>query len=105
MRGRERRLARRPSAACRWACSPTRSTSRPRTCSVPGDQIVFYTDGITEATNPAGQMFGLERLDEALENCHLVASGLMQAVLDAWDAFTAGRPAADDRTLVVAKVS
>ena len=72
---------------------------------VPGDQIVFYTDGITEATNPAGQMFGLDRLDEALENCHLVASGLMQAVLDTWDAFTAGRPAADDRTLVIAKVS
>ncbi len=72
---------------------------------VPGDQIVFYTDGITEATNHAGQMYGLDRLDEALENCHLVASGLMQAVLDTWDAFTEGRPAADDRTLVIAKVS
>jgi phosphoserine phosphatase RsbU/P len=72
---------------------------------VPGDQIVFYTDGITEATNHAGQMFGLDRLDEALENCHLVASGLMQAVLDAWDAFTAGLPASDDRTVVIAKVS
>jgi sigma-B regulation protein RsbU (phosphoserine phosphatase) len=72
---------------------------------LPGDQIVFYTDGITEATNHAGQMFGLDRLDESLENCHLVASGLMQAVIDAWDAFTAGRPAADDRTLLIAKVS
>jgi len=72
---------------------------------LPGDQIVFYTDGITEATNHAGQMFGLDRLDEALENCHLVASGLMQAVLDAYDAFTAGRPAADDRAVVIAKVS
>ncbi len=50
-------------------------------------------------------MFGLDRLDEALENCHLDASGLIQSVLDDLDRFTAGQPAADDRTLLVAKVS
>jgi phosphoserine phosphatase RsbU/P len=71
----------------------------------PGDQIVFYTDGVTEATDPSGQMFGQERLDEALENCHLDADGLIDAVLSALDRFTAGQPAADDRTVVVAKVS
>lgn len=72
----------------------------------PGDQIVFYTDGITEANGPDGvSMFGLERLDEALENCHLDADGLIHAVLEAVERFTAGAPAADDRTLLVAKVS
>jgi sigma-B regulation protein RsbU (phosphoserine phosphatase) len=71
----------------------------------PGDQIVFYTDGITEATNPADEMFGVERLDQALANCHLDANGLIQAVLEALDRFTDGQPAADDRTLLVAKVS
>jgi sigma-B regulation protein RsbU (phosphoserine phosphatase) len=72
----------------------------------PGDQIVFYTDGITEATGPDGRtMFGLARLDEALANCLLTADGLIQAVLDAVHEFTAGAPAADDRTLLVAKVS
>ncbi|SIN77042.1 sigma-B regulation protein RsbU (phosphoserine phosphatase) [Singulisphaera sp. GP187] len=71
----------------------------------PGDQIVFYTDGITEATNPAGKMFDTDRLDEALANCHLDANGLIEAVLGAVDRFTAGEPAADDRTLLVAKVS
>jgi sigma-B regulation protein RsbU (phosphoserine phosphatase) len=70
----------------------------------PGDQIVFYTDGITEATNPAGAMFGLERLDEALENCHLDANGLIESVLETLERFTEGTPAADDRTLLVAKV-
>ncbi len=70
----------------------------------PGDQIVFYTDGITEATDSTGQMFGPERLDEALTNCHLDAQGLIDAVLGALEQFTEGRPASDDRTLVVAKV-
>ena len=40
---------------------------------VPGDQIVFYTDGVTEAENLAGEQFGLKRLDETLENCSIAA--------------------------------
>jgi sigma-B regulation protein RsbU (phosphoserine phosphatase) len=71
----------------------------------PGDQIVFYTDGVTEAVNPSGRMFGMDRLDQALANCHLDAGGLIEAVLEALDEFTAGQPASDDRTLLVAKVS
>ncbi len=72
----------------------------------PGDQIIFYTDGITEAHGPDGRtMFGVERLDEVLENCHLTADGLIHAVLDAVEGFTAGSAAEDDRTLLVAKVS
>lgn len=71
----------------------------------PGDQIVFYTDGVTEAVNPSGQMFGMDRLDLALANCHLDAGGLIEAVLEALADFTAGEPATDDRTLLVAKVS
>ena len=37
----------------------------------PGDQIIFYTDGITEAGNPEGKLFGTDRLDHLLENCSL----------------------------------
>lgn len=72
---------------------------------IPGDQIIFYTDGITEATDPDGRMFGLDRLDVVLENCHLTADGLIREVLDALDAFTLGVPPADDQTILVAKVS
>lgn len=72
---------------------------------IPGDQVVFYTDGITEAISPNGEMFGLERLDAVLENCHLSADGLIEEVLRVLDEFTAGSPATDDRTLLVAKVS
>jgi sigma-B regulation protein RsbU (phosphoserine phosphatase) len=70
-----------------------------------GDQIIFYTDGITEAFNPAGELFGTERLDDVLNKCSATASSLMDAVLDAVDTFAAGRTADDDRTLVVARVT
>jgi sigma-B regulation protein RsbU (phosphoserine phosphatase) len=72
---------------------------------VPGDQLVLYTDGITEAYNAAGEMFGLARLDKVLENCSIGATGLLDAVLEALEEFTGGRAAHDDRTLLVAKVS
>lgn len=70
----------------------------------PGDQIVFYTDGITEAHNPQRQMFGVERLDAALEQCTFAAKPLIDAVLEALEKFVDGQPADDDRTLLVAKV-
>jgi len=71
----------------------------------PGDQIIFYTDGIVEATNSAGEMFGVERLDRVLSQCREEASELLGAVLTALEEFTAGQPPADDQTLLVAKVS
>ena len=71
----------------------------------PGDQIIFYTDGITEARSPVGEMFGVKRLDSTLEDCSLYASGLIKTLLDKLESFTAGEPAEDDRTVLVAKVS
>jgi sigma-B regulation protein RsbU (phosphoserine phosphatase) len=72
---------------------------------VPGDQLVLYTDGITEAQNATGEQFGLARLDKVLEDCSVRASDLLKAVLVALDEFTAGHPAHDDRTVLVAKIS
>jgi sigma-B regulation protein RsbU (phosphoserine phosphatase) len=72
---------------------------------VPGDQLVLYTDGITEANNPKGELFGLERMDKVLENCSVTASDLLKSVLAEVETFTEGRPAHDDRTLLVAKIS
>ncbi len=71
----------------------------------PGDQIIFYTDGITEASNPEGKLFGTDRLDKVLENCSLQASALLDAVLHSVEDFTNGHPADDDRTLIVARIS
>lgn len=70
-----------------------------------GDQIIFYTDGITEAQNPDGQLFGIERLDAVLENCAVQARGLLDTVLEALEQFTRGKPADDDRTMIVTRVT
>ena len=71
----------------------------------PCDQLILYTDGITEAANPRGERFGSERLDRLLRPCHRDASVLLGRVLRALDRFTDGRPMADDRTLLVAKIA
>ncbi|MCL4222405.1 MAG: SpoIIE family protein phosphatase [Phycisphaerales bacterium] len=69
-----------------------------------GDQIVFYTDGITEARNPAGELFGTARLDQAIEDCRIDAEGLIGAILESVERFSNGRTQDDDRTILVAKV-
>jgi sigma-B regulation protein RsbU (phosphoserine phosphatase) len=70
-----------------------------------GDQIVFYTDGVTEAVDPQGRLFDVARLDEIIAQCRDEVDAIIRAILQAVDDFTAGQPATDDRTLVVAKVS
>lgn len=69
-----------------------------------GDQVVFYTDGITERFNERGDMFEAERLDAVLANCGVTAEGLLRTLLDAVSAFAGGRPQADDQTVLVARV-
>ncbi|MBN1874044.1 MAG: PP2C family protein-serine/threonine phosphatase [Anaerolineae bacterium] len=77
----------------------------------PGDMLVLYTDGITEAQNPEGTFFSAERLlGIARENLESSAQELHDTILDTLSAFTGyhlhdteGRIQADDITLVVVK--
>jgi sigma-B regulation protein RsbU (phosphoserine phosphatase) len=69
----------------------------------PGDQVVFFTDGVIEAVNTEGDVFGSDRIDTALAACPRTAEQLIQLILRDLIAFTAGVPVADDRTLVVVK--
>ena len=69
-----------------------------------GDQIIFYTDGITEAQSNDGKYFGTERLDHELEKCSLLAQALLNSVLKSVEEFANGRPADDDRTIIVARL-
>jgi sigma-B regulation protein RsbU (phosphoserine phosphatase) len=69
---------------------------------VPGDVLVLYTDGITEAENTALEMFGVERLEKIILASHQVsANDLSQEILDAVKAFTGDHPQSDDITLMV----
>ena len=70
----------------------------------PGDILVLYTDGITEAMDAQNKQFGLERLNEVLARCDLNAAAMSDAILESLGRFTSGNAAHDDRTLLVAKV-
>jgi sigma-B regulation protein RsbU (phosphoserine phosphatase) len=71
----------------------------------PGDTLVLYTDGVTEAMNTRNRQFGVDRLNSVLSRCDLGAAGLRDAILQGLDEFTGGAAAHDDRTLLVARVS
>ncbi len=71
---------------------------------IPGDQLILYTDGIVEAANSQGELFGTDRLDCLLGSCTDEPADVVAAVLRELEAHTEGQPAADDRTLVVARV-
>ncbi len=72
----------------------------------PGDTLVLYTDGVTEAMNPGHEQFGLDRLAEAIrENNALAPEQLIQKILLTLTSFTGGTPLVDDVTVVAAKVS
>jgi sigma-B regulation protein RsbU (phosphoserine phosphatase) len=68
---------------------------------VPGDRLVAYTDGVTEAEDAQGGMFGEDRIREALDACDgRDAAGLAQAVREAVARFSADVPQSDDITLL-----
>ncbi len=71
----------------------------------PGDVLVLYSDGIPEAANTVGELFGMERLT-ALVNAypHLSAAELMQQIVGDVETFVGGAPRSDDITLLVLKV-
>jgi phosphoserine phosphatase RsbU/P len=69
----------------------------------PGDTLVLYTDGVTEAENAEGEQFGECRLMETMrERRHLPVRSLLEAIVERVQEF-GGREQADDITLVVAR--
>jgi sigma-B regulation protein RsbU (phosphoserine phosphatase) len=72
----------------------------------PGDTAVFYTDGVTEAMNPQGELYGLNRLTGAVsKNCQSSPEEIMSGILKEISAFRGDREQNDDITLVVLKAS
>ncbi|MCA8923247.1 MAG: PP2C family protein-serine/threonine phosphatase [Planctomycetes bacterium] len=72
---------------------------------LPGDLVLQYTDGVTEALNPRNEQFGDERLHQVVERFgRYEAEYLLWRILRAVEAFREGRRSTDDVTLVAFKV-
>jgi sigma-B regulation protein RsbU (phosphoserine phosphatase) len=70
----------------------------------PGDTLVLYTDGVSEATNAEGEEFGESHLLDTLgNNFHLPVGPLLQAIVEAVQQFSSGSEQQDDITLVIAR--
>lgn len=70
----------------------------------PGDRIVLYTDGLTEAFNSRGEMLGVRGIQEIVrQTSTLPAQEMKQGILDGVDAWRSGPPT-DDVSLVLVHV-
>jgi serine phosphatase RsbU (regulator of sigma subunit)/tetratricopeptide (TPR) repeat protein len=67
-----------------------------------GDSLVLYTDGITDAQNPEGLIFGSQRLLKVLrDKVGSTAKGIQEALLSEIHCFVAQAPPSDDITVMV----
>jgi len=72
----------------------------------PGDILVTYTDGVTEAQGKSGELFGYQRLQNIIKKqASQSAQDIRNAVIKEVEDFALGMPQFDDLTLVVAKIS
>ena len=71
----------------------------------PGDLLVIYTDGFSEAMSPQLEEWGETRLLTAVGGCDsLPAKDSIAKIMQAADAFASGAPQSDDMTLVILRV-
>ena len=70
----------------------------------PGDNVVFYTDGISEAMNVNGEPFTEQRLHNILKDHHQAsAQELLDTIIETVNNFTEGNTQSDDMTVIVIK--
>ncbi len=66
----------------------------------PGDELFLYTDGVTEATNEALELFGTERMLSALNSSGHAPDGVLDAVKSHLDGFVGAAEQFDDITML-----
>ena len=70
----------------------------------PGDTLVLFTDGISEAANTQRDRFGSERLESLVaKNTRAGLEDIQTAIMSAVEEFTGGEPQADDITLLMVR--
>ena len=70
----------------------------------PSDMVIFFSDGIVDALNPVGELFGEERLCTLFTEdlpTHRSAEAAVDAILESVNRFQAGTDHFDDETVVV----
>jgi serine phosphatase RsbU (regulator of sigma subunit) len=72
---------------------------------VPGESLILVSDGVAEAMNSAGELFGRTRLDRLLATmpAGLSAAEQVESVNDEVRRFSAGAEMADDVTVLVVR--
>jgi serine phosphatase RsbU (regulator of sigma subunit)/anti-sigma regulatory factor (Ser/Thr protein kinase) len=71
----------------------------------PGDVLLLYSDGVTEAENPEGEVFGAQGLSDIMEVIYPApADDQLSVILRAVESFCDGLPIRDDLTLVMFRV-
>ena len=70
-----------------------------------GDRIILFTDGVSEAMDASGDLFGESRIEELVVDCpELTAEQLQETIVDAASAFSGGE-LEDDVTLVLVRIT
>ncbi len=70
-----------------------------------GDRVVMYTDGLTEANDGKGKLYGTARLDQVIEHtCGQPSDDVIQSIISSVESFSHDSGPADDQTLLVAQV-
>jgi sigma-B regulation protein RsbU (phosphoserine phosphatase) len=71
----------------------------------PDDVFVFFSDGILDATNRAGELFGRTRVEELIAECSTQsAESMVKSIFKAAKEHAAGAETFDDQTVVAIKV-
>ena len=72
-----------------------------------GDRVIFCSDGIIEAMDASGELFGYDRTEETIRKAckeDLSAEGMIDRILGEVNVFRGDVSQSDDMTLVVMKV-
>jgi serine phosphatase RsbU (regulator of sigma subunit) len=70
-----------------------------------GDLFVLHTDGVYEALSPAGESYGIERIEAVVRECgNASAAEVRDALIQSVERFRGGGAQTDDVTVVVARI-
>jgi serine phosphatase RsbU (regulator of sigma subunit) len=69
----------------------------------PGDTLIGFTDGVTEANSPTGMLFSKQRLRQLVGQPPVSAQLMMDRILEALKAHIGKAPQSDDITLLIVR--